>query len=89
MSRHGAHRELDRMFYLKTPNMDYAMEMGEISFGKFYSYGGITMLKNLLTICEKDSKLLSQIQIKDDQNVSYNPEEFLDTLTGLEIVDNG
>ena len=89
MSRHGAHREWDRMFYLNTPNRDYPMEMGEISFGKFYSYGGITMLKNLLTICEKDSKLLSEIQIKDDQNVLYNPEEFLDTLTGLEIVDNG
>ena len=47
------------------------------------------LLENSIHICEKDSKLLSQIQIKDDQNVSYNPEEFLDTLTGLEIVDNG
>ena len=89
MSRHGAHRELDRMFYLKTPNMDYAMEMGEISFGKFYSYGGITMLKNLLTICEKDSKLLSQIQIKDDRNNTDTAEEFVDMLSNLKVVDNG
>ena len=89
MSRHGAHRELDRMFYLKTPNMDYAMEMGEISFGKFYSYGGITMLKNLLTICEKDSKLLSQIEIKDDRNNTYTAEEFVDMLSNLKVVDNG
>ena len=89
MSKHGAHRELDRMFYLLTPNMDYPIEMGEVSFGKFYSYGGITMLKNILTISEKDSKLLSQIEIKDDKNNTYSAEEFVNMLSNLKVMDNG
>jgi len=65
------------------------IEMGEVSYGKFYSYGGLTMLRNFLVIVEKDSKLLKKVEIKDDDNILYNPEEFLDFLTNLEVVDNG
>ena len=56
MSKHAAKRDKGSTFYLLTPNMDYPIEMGEVSFGTFYSYGGIVMLKNILTISEKDSK---------------------------------
>ena len=89
MSKHGAQRHEGSMFYLLTPNMDYPIEMGEVSFGTFYSYGGIVMLKNILTISEKDSKLLSQIEIKDDRNNTYTAEEFVDMLSNLKVVDNG
>ena len=89
MSKHAAKRDKGSTFYLLTPNMDYPIEMGEVSFGKFYSYGGIVMLKNILTISEKDSKLLSQIEIKDDRNNTYTAEEFVDMLSNLKVVDNG
>ena len=88
MSKHAAQHE-GSMFYLLTPNMDYPIEMGEVSFGKFYSYGGIVMLKNILTISEKDSKLLSQIEIKDDKNNTYTAEEFVNVLGNLKVIDNG
>tara|TARA_A100001201_G_scaffold14204_1_gene17320 strand:+ start:932 stop:1171 length:240 start_codon:yes stop_codon:yes gene_type:complete len=75
-------------FYLNIPTTyDEWVEMGEISFGKFYSYGGLTLLKNYLTICEKNSKLMSMIKIKDDKGKEYTAEEFVVMLSDLEVVD--
>lgn len=77
-------------FYLSLPTMlEEWIEMGELSFGKFYSYGGLTMLKNFLTICENNSKLLSKVKIKDETGAEYNPEEFIEMLTDVEVIDNG
>ena len=35
MSKHAAKRDKGSTFYLLTPNIDYPIEMGEVSFGKF------------------------------------------------------
>jgi len=61
--------------------------MGEVSFGKFYSYGGLTMLNNFLKVCEQKPKLISQIKIKDDKGKEYTAEEFIVMLSDLEVID--
>ena len=77
-------------FYLNIPTTyDEWVEMGELSFGKFYSYGGLNLLKNYLTICEKNSKLISMIKIKDDKGKNYTAEEFITMISDVQVIDNG
>tara|TARA_R100000030_G_C3235596_1_gene119337 strand:- start:373 stop:612 length:240 start_codon:yes stop_codon:yes gene_type:complete len=75
-------------FYLNIPTTyEEWIEMGEVSFGKFYSYGGLTMLNNFLTICENKPNLLSKVKIKDDKGKEYTAEEFVVMLSDLEVID--
>ena len=75
-------------FYLNIPTTyEEWIEMGEVSFGKFYSYGGLTMLNNFLTICENKPNLLSKVKIKDDTGKEYTAEEFVVMLSDLEVID--
>lgn len=75
-------------FYLNIPTTyEEWIEMGEVSFGKFYSYGGLTMLQNFLTICENKPNLLSKVKIKDDKGKEYTAEEFVVMLSDLEVID--
>jgi hypothetical protein len=63
--------------------------MGELSFGKFYSYGGLQMLHNFLMICEKKPELIRQIRIRDDQGSEYTADDFITYITDIEVVENG
>ena len=75
-------------FYLNIPTTyEEWIEMGEVSFGKFYSYGGLTMLQNFLTICENKPNLLSKVKIKNENGTEYTAEEFVVMLSDLEVVD--
>ena len=79
-------KQLTGAFYLKLPTFrdnDEWLEMGEMSFGNFYSYGG------LKSLAEKKPEALDKIQIKDDKNNSYTAEEFVLLLTEVEVIDNG
>ncbi len=81
-------KQITGSFYLNIPTTyDDWIEMGEVSFGKFYSYGGLTMLQNFLSVCEKKPKLLSQIKIKNDKGTDYTAEEFVLLLSDLEVID--
>ena len=85
-------KQLTGAFYLKLPTFrdnDEWLEMGEMSFGNFYSYGGLKSLNNFLRIAEKKPEALDKIQIKDDKNNSYTAEEFVLLLTEVEVIDNG
>ena len=81
-------KKITGSFYLNIPTTyDEWVEMGEVSFGKFYSYGGLTMLQNFLSICEQKPKLLSQVKIKNDKGKEYTTEEFITMLSDLEVMD--
>ena len=81
-------KQITGAFYLNIPTTyEEWIEMGEVSFGKFYSYGGLTMLKNFLTICENKPKLLSKVKIKNENGTEYTAEEFVVMLSDLEVVD--
>ena len=85
-------KQLTGAFYLKLPTFrdnDEWLEMGEMSFGNFYSYGGLKSLNNFLRIAEKKPEAMDKIQIKDDKNNSYTAEEFVLLLTEVEVIDNG
>jgi len=85
-------KQLTGAFYLKLPTFrdnDEWLEMGEMSFGNFYSYGGLKSLNNFLRMAEKKPEALDKIQIKDDKNNSYTAEEFVLLLTEVEVIDNG
>ena len=79
-------------FYLKLPTFrkeDEWLEMGEMSFGNFYSYGGLTALQQFLSIAEKRPELMSKIEIKDGKNNNYTAEEFVLMLSDVKVIDNG
>lgn len=85
-------KQLTGAFYLKLPTFrdnDEWLQMGEMSFGNFYSYGGLKSLNNFLRMAEKKPEALDKIQIKDDKNNSYTAEEFVLLLTEVEVIDNG
>ena len=85
-------KQLTGAFYLKLPTFrdnDEWLEMGEMSFGNFYSYGGLQSLNNFLRMAEKKPDAMNKIQIKDDKNNSYTAEEFVLLLTEVEVIDNG
>ena len=88
----STNKQLTGSFYLKLPTFrdsDEWLEMGEMSFGNFYSYGGLKSLNNFLRIAEKKPEAMDKIQIKDDKNNSYTAEEFVLLLTEVEVIDNG
>ena len=85
-------KQLTGAFYLKLPTFrdsDEWLQMGEMSFGNFYSYGGLQSLNNFLKMAEKKPEAMDKIQIKDDKNNSYTAEEFVLLLTEVEVIDNG
>tara|TARA_B100000287_G_scaffold411354_1_gene440739 strand:- start:59 stop:319 length:261 start_codon:yes stop_codon:yes gene_type:complete len=82
-------KNISASFYMKlTEDKDW-IEMGELSFGKFYSYGGLQMLHNFLMICEKKPELIRQIRIRDDQGSEYTADDFITYITDIEVVENG
>ena len=85
-------KQLTGAFYLKLPTFrdnDEWLEMGEMSFGNFYSYGGLKSLNNFLRMAEKKPEAMDKIQIKDDKNNSYTAEEFILLLAEVNVIDNG
>ena len=85
-------KQLTGSFYLKLPTFrdsDEWLEMGEMSFGNFYSYGGLKSLNNFLRMAEKKPEAMDKIQIKDDKNNSYTAEEFILLLAEGNVIDNG
>ena len=81
-------KQLTGAFYLKLPTFrdnDEWLEMGEMSFGNFYSYGGTQSLNNFLRMAEKKPDAMNKIQIKDDKNNSYTAEEFVLLLPSTDI----
>jgi len=88
----STNKQLTGSFYLKLPTFrdsDEWLEMGEMSFGNFYSYGGLTSLHNFLKIAEKKPGAMDKIKIKDDKNNSYTAEEFVLLLAEVNVIDNG
>lgn len=84
--------KLKGSFYLKLPTFrdsDEWLEIGEMSFGNFYSYGGLTSLNNFLKMAEKTPGVMDKIKIKDDRNNSYTAEEFVLMLAEVQVIDNG
>ena len=68
----STNKQLTGSFYLKLPTFrdsDEWLEMGEMSFGNFYSYGGLTSLNNFLKMAEKKPGAMDKIKIKDDKKV--------------------
>tara|TARA_A100001201_G_scaffold1451_1_gene3687 strand:+ start:487 stop:750 length:264 start_codon:yes stop_codon:yes gene_type:complete len=77
-------------FYLNLPTTyEEWIEMGELSFGKFYSYGGIKMLHNFLKVCERKPNLIKKVRIRDDQGAEYTADDFITYLGDIEVIDNG
>jgi hypothetical protein len=88
----STNKQLTGSFYLKLPTFrdsDEWLEMGEMSFGNFYSYGGLKSLNNFLRIAEKKPGAMDKIKIKDDKNNSYTAEEFIMLLAEVNVIDNG
>ena len=88
----STNKQLTGSFYLKLPTFrdsDDWLEIGEVSFGNFYSYGGLTSLRQFLSIAENKPTLLEKCQIKDDSGKSYSAEEFVLALAELQVIDNG
>lgn len=84
--------KLKGSFYLKLPTFrdaDGWLEIGEVSFGNFYSYGGLTSLQQYLRMCEGKPSLIDQVLIKDDNGKDYSAEEFVLVLSELQVIDNG
>ena len=60
-------KQLTGSFYLKLPTFrdnDEWLEMGEMSFGNFYSYGGLQSLNNFLKMAEKKPNAMKKIQME-------------------------
>ena len=82
-------KNISASFYMKLEEDKEWIEMGELSFGKFYSYGGIEMLRNFLKVCEQKPNLIKKVRIRDDQGAEYTAEDFITYLADIEVVDNG
>ena len=85
-------KQLTGAYYLTLTTVrdsDEWLQMGEMSFGNFYSYGGLQSLNNFLKMAEKKPEAMDKIQIKDDKNNSYTAEEFVLLLAEVQVIDNG
>ena len=82
-------KNISASFYMKLEEDKDWIEMGELSFGKFYSYGGIEMLRNFLKVCEQKPNLIKKVRIRDDQGAEYTADDFITYLGDIEVVDNG
>jgi|TARA_B100001964_G_scaffold97474_1_gene109052 hypothetical protein len=60
-----------------------AVEIGEVSFDKFYAYDGWHHLNKMVN--NKVTSLLERIQIVSDANKKFTIEEFLDEVSKYKI----
>ena len=59
------------------------VEIGEVSFDKFYAYDGWHHLNKMVN--SGATSLLERIQIKSDANIKFTVEEFLDEVSKYKI----